>query len=333
MLIPGRGYNSEKYRFGFNSKEKDDEWYGSTGTVYDYGFRIYDTRIAKFLSVDPLSSSYPWNSTYAFAMNRVIDGIDLEGLEYLDADEARVEFKYGVLQLKIPNFLWINRKTWKAASSNPNNWTYNPATGEKDLGINKTIGNVSFMKPTQSAEPTSLDNTYGATDPNYNPTQHQVQNPKTKQSNYTQTDKRYKQRTVSGASGMSRGAARGALAINAINFAVEQYMTWAWVYDKGKVESHTLIANQVAADMTKALEMGLIPEEYQNKSSMVNIMNVVLQGAKNTDDESIYKIGMQIYNTISQPYTIITPESPEGADNTRIVKPIVVPKQLIQENE
>ena len=26
--------------------------------------------------------SYPWNSNYAFAENRVIDGIDLEGLEY-----------------------------------------------------------------------------------------------------------------------------------------------------------------------------------------------------------------------------------------------------------
>ena len=34
------------------------------------------------MSVDPLFRSYPWNSTYAFAENRVIDGIDLEGLEY-----------------------------------------------------------------------------------------------------------------------------------------------------------------------------------------------------------------------------------------------------------
>lgn len=43
---------------------------------------MYDTRIAKFLSVDPLAPDYPWNSTYAFAENRVIDGNDLEGLEY-----------------------------------------------------------------------------------------------------------------------------------------------------------------------------------------------------------------------------------------------------------
>ena len=34
----------------------------------------------RFLSVDPLAKSYPWNSTYAFAENDVIRSIDLDGL-------------------------------------------------------------------------------------------------------------------------------------------------------------------------------------------------------------------------------------------------------------
>ena len=38
-------------------------------------------QMARFLSVDPLAKSYPWNSTYAFAENDVIRSIDLEGLE------------------------------------------------------------------------------------------------------------------------------------------------------------------------------------------------------------------------------------------------------------
>jgi hypothetical protein len=37
--------------------------------------------------VDPLASSYAWNSTYSFAENRVIDGIDLEGKEWTSATE------------------------------------------------------------------------------------------------------------------------------------------------------------------------------------------------------------------------------------------------------
>jgi len=53
-----------------------------SGNQQDYGFRIYDPRIGKFLSVDPITKEYPWNSPYAFAENRVIDGVDLEGREW-----------------------------------------------------------------------------------------------------------------------------------------------------------------------------------------------------------------------------------------------------------
>lgn len=47
----------------------------------DYGMRVYDPRIGKFLSVDPLGAEYPWNSPYAYAENDVIRSIDLDGLE------------------------------------------------------------------------------------------------------------------------------------------------------------------------------------------------------------------------------------------------------------
>jgi hypothetical protein len=52
-----------------------------TGAQYDYGFRIYDSRIGKFLSVDPLCRSYPWWTPYQFAGNTPIQSIDLDGLE------------------------------------------------------------------------------------------------------------------------------------------------------------------------------------------------------------------------------------------------------------
>lgn len=71
----------DDYRFGFNGQEKDNEVKG-VGNSLDFAFRIYDSRLGKFLSVDPLSKEYPWNSTYAFAENRVIDGKDLEGKEW-----------------------------------------------------------------------------------------------------------------------------------------------------------------------------------------------------------------------------------------------------------
>ncbi len=68
------------YRYGFNGKEKDDggEW---SNTAYDYGFRIYNPSIGRFLSVDPLTKEYPWYTPYQFAGNTPIQAIDLDGLE------------------------------------------------------------------------------------------------------------------------------------------------------------------------------------------------------------------------------------------------------------
>ena len=68
------------YRYGFNSKENDNEVKGE-GDEQDYGMRIYDPRLGKFMSVDPLSRQYPWYSPYAFAGDKPIIAIDLDGLE------------------------------------------------------------------------------------------------------------------------------------------------------------------------------------------------------------------------------------------------------------
>ncbi len=85
MQIDERSWvaNSSSYRFGFNGQEKENDISGNDGDYLSFTYRIHDVRLGRFLSVDPLAASYPWNSTYAFAENRVIDGIDLEGLEYV----------------------------------------------------------------------------------------------------------------------------------------------------------------------------------------------------------------------------------------------------------
>jgi RHS repeat-associated protein len=61
----------EAYRYGFNGKENDNEVKGQ-GNQQDYGMRIYDPRLVKFLSMDPLIRSYPWYTPYQFAGNKVI---------------------------------------------------------------------------------------------------------------------------------------------------------------------------------------------------------------------------------------------------------------------
>jgi RHS repeat-associated protein len=69
-----------RYRFGFQGQEGDDEWNGG-GNSIAFKYRVHDPRIGRFLSIDPLAPEYPWNSPYAFSENRVVDAVELEGLE------------------------------------------------------------------------------------------------------------------------------------------------------------------------------------------------------------------------------------------------------------
>ncbi len=80
MEQPGLTYNAGSYRYGFNGKENDNEVKG-VGNQQDYGMRIYDPRLGKFLSVDPLSQQYPELTPYQFASNTPIQSVDLDGEE------------------------------------------------------------------------------------------------------------------------------------------------------------------------------------------------------------------------------------------------------------
>jgi RHS repeat-associated protein len=51
------------------------------GNQIDYGNRIYDPRLGRFLSVDPLQKKFPALSSYQFSGNNPIATIDLDGLE------------------------------------------------------------------------------------------------------------------------------------------------------------------------------------------------------------------------------------------------------------
>lgn len=47
----------------------------------DYGMRIYNAALGKFLSIDALTKEYPWYTPYQFAGNKPIKFIDIDALE------------------------------------------------------------------------------------------------------------------------------------------------------------------------------------------------------------------------------------------------------------
>jgi RHS repeat-associated protein len=99
-VMPDRSFNAAGYRFGFNGKENDNEVKGN-GNQQDYGLRIYDPRLGKFLSVDPLMFNYPQLTPYQFASNRPIDGIDRDGGEYESYQANEIIKSKGVAALPV----------------------------------------------------------------------------------------------------------------------------------------------------------------------------------------------------------------------------------------
>lgn len=79
MLLVGRNWDGGiGYRYGFNNMENDDEVVGNDNAL-DFGARIYDARLGRWLSIDPLTGTSPSYSPYVYTANNPILFIDPDG--------------------------------------------------------------------------------------------------------------------------------------------------------------------------------------------------------------------------------------------------------------
>ena len=176
--MPDRKYSaSTAYRYGFNGKENDPEVKG-TGAQYDYGFRIYDPRIGKFLSVDPLAKSFPWYSPYHFAGNNPIQNIDLDGGEPQDFREKWIYQKimprqggkgewdafsskttlgwisYNAVYDKVTNQYWF---VHQGNDGQHYYWKHNPGANQMEYITGAGKANGSWEKFTPYSKPNPAD--------------------------------------------------------------------------------------------------------------------------------------------------------------------------------
>ena len=147
---------NDLYRYGFNGKEKDDEGMGGGLSTYDYGFRIYNPALGRFLSVDPLTGSYPWYTPYQFAGNKPIWCVDLDGLEELDYNDFLQGLRDGYdLLLEVP-FPEVNEQpaggptgTWKINEDNQF-WTLSGKTYSMRDGVSPSEALMDFVENPQN---------------------------------------------------------------------------------------------------------------------------------------------------------------------------------------
>jgi RHS repeat-associated protein len=82
MLQPGNrtwlAAGAPAYKYGFNGKEKDNEIKGENNAL-DFGARIYDPRIGRWFSVDPMRQIYASLSPYTFGASNPVNIADKDG--------------------------------------------------------------------------------------------------------------------------------------------------------------------------------------------------------------------------------------------------------------
>ncbi|MBL7838377.1 MAG: RHS repeat-associated core domain-containing protein [Bacteroidetes bacterium] len=127
-LIPNRSWSdaSRVYRYGFNGKEKDFETANDNFPIaIGIGARIYDGRLGRWLSLDPLGSEFPNLSSYSYCANVPILLIDILGLKIINPYERLVqetESSLNAVNIEIFKLLEkyhgaIKRKNFKKNSS------------------------------------------------------------------------------------------------------------------------------------------------------------------------------------------------------------------------
>ncbi|MEO1033530.1 MAG: RHS repeat-associated core domain-containing protein, partial [Bacteroidota bacterium] len=92
MLLPNRHGNTPGYRYGFQGQEMDDEIKGE-GNNYDFGARMYDSRIGRWFSVDNFEAKYPYQSPYAFSSNNPNIFMDPDGNTDINFHIVRVHIE------------------------------------------------------------------------------------------------------------------------------------------------------------------------------------------------------------------------------------------------
>ncbi len=304
--MPGRNFNSTNYRYGFNGKENDPETVGTGSGTQDYGMRIYNPALGRFLSTDPLSPKFPFYTPYQFAGNLPTSGIDLDGLEYLDYREVRIKFISGEVHLNLENMNSTTRNAWKARDAS-GKWP------NGQLGYPTKVTEVQYPDKLKSPDLVYLDNDYSYSS---NPALYGESNkilygaPNKKDGT---PDMRYKgnklNKSEGGATpvpegkyaGTARGLAVSAALVNVAMWTFEQVQGFNLVEDMNLVDKHlSLLRTEVTQDINAAISKGIIPSQYMNSNDLAAIASVVLSGSNPTQNKEIHEIGMRIVREISK---------------------------------
>jgi RHS repeat-associated protein len=139
------------YAYGFNGKLKDKS-IEDNAVDYDYGDRIQDPRLGRWLSIDPLTKKYPSLSPYNFANNSPIITIDKGGQDIIVLCNPNGASEYGHMAILVGN----DKDGWVFISKEgrqKDHWYSNEVTGGPSLKMIVPFKSLDAFKQAQKTDP------------------------------------------------------------------------------------------------------------------------------------------------------------------------------------
>ena len=322
MLKPERhGRAGDSYSYGFQGQLHDDELNGEGNSV-NYKYRMHDPRIGRFFEIDPLSDKYPHNSPYAFSENRVIDGVELEGLEYYPTGKGLVFMDMGELFLKAENFNYLKLQS----SSRIGTYVNHPHlkyTGAISAGKSVTpvlIKDPQVYGPDGSAQ-TKNQGTQRTTE--------QALNDNRRKTNGTQFDNR---QIVYQNSARSATGAGVVLILNVALQIRETYFSISSINEQTELSKQkTLVFNKIIKVINYGLENNFVTEEFLTEENFSDLFNAILDGGDGKTPQHIKELGKFLYEQyegtlteLSRNYDEIElDKNVQKADNVKVKSTII----------
>ena len=136
---------SSDYRYGYNGKEKDNEIKGEANSL-DYGARIYDPRVGRWMSVDPLVRKYPSLSAYNYVANTPLMAIDPDGKDVYLLVWKTKEGESGHAAIAVDNYKMVETKVVESGKEiTKTEWIKDGTVTFYDLWPEKPVGNFALQ--------------------------------------------------------------------------------------------------------------------------------------------------------------------------------------------
>lgn len=304
--------NDVAQKWKYNGKEIDED----LGlNLYQYGFRLYDPTIGRFPSIDPIAEQFPHVSAYNYAENRPIDGIDLWGLQYVNANEARIQLmRDGKILYKMQNMSWLTQSAFRSLNNDPSNWQ---TSQNNMIGVPVEVGKISFTHGNGNdllrGKPKEINRTVWKDEYKFN---------KDGKLNRSRRGRKLGGRGSYGSK--SSSASKGLLLFAALDFGARAANSISSYYDNSVTTQHfSILQNKALIDLVNAVKDGKVAPKYINNNDLSVILNVIFQGDA-FGDEELEKLGLSIYNW----YNIYKPLDDAQKNDNKIPKKSAVEIKL-----